>query len=80
MPFSFTYDVKVRTIDPLGQPRSHGLVGSDHHHFHTAPTFQYRAKRNNFQLKIVIATGWYAGLAEWIIYDSSPVLWPFIIF
>ena len=34
----------------------------------SVPTFQNLAKQNNFQVRIVIATGRTVGLAEWIIY------------
>ena len=34
------------------------------------PTFQNLTKQNNFQVRIVIATGWTVGLAEWIIDDT----------
>ena len=40
------------------------------------PTFQNLAKQNDFQVKIVIATGGAVDLAEWIIDD--PVLFNFL--
>ena len=39
----------------------------------SVPIFQNLTKQNNFQVRIVIATGWTVGLAEWII-DGTHVL------
>ena len=39
----------------------------------SVPNFKYPAKQNNFQVRIVIATGGTVGLVEWII-DSTHVL------
>ena len=67
--------LSVILYDPRGRPTV--MAGSDHF-FRTwclsvltsVPTFQNFAKRNNFQVRIVIATGGTVGLAEWIIDDS----------
>ena len=42
----------------------------------SVPIFQNLAKQNNFQARIVVATGEAVGLAEWIIDDDTHVLYP----
>ena len=58
-------------IDPRGRPTV--TAGSDHY-FRTcclsvrpSPLFKNHAKQNNFEARIVIATGGTVSLAEWII-------------
>ena len=38
------------------------------------PTFQYLTKQNNFQVRLVITTGWTVGLPEWIIDGTHVIL------
>ena len=59
-------------IDPWGPPTV--TAGSDHYFRRcrlsvrpSVSTFHNIAKQNNFQVKIVIATGGTVGMAEWII-------------
>ena len=53
------------------------MAGSDHYCrkccLSVSPSFQNLTKQNNFQMRIVIATGGTVGLAEWII-DGTQVL------
>ena len=59
-------------LDPLGRPTIKAISDQC---FHLRPSvrlrfFQNRAKQNNFQVTIVIATSWIVGLAVRIIHDS----------
>ena len=56
---------------------SAGWSGSDHYfRMRTqVPTFQNRAKQNNFQMRIVIDTDWTVSLAERITHDSCLVFY-----
>ena len=62
---------KASDIDPRGRPTL--MAGSDHY-FRTwclsvrpSSLFKISKKQNNFQVRIVIATGGIVGLADWII-------------
>ena len=62
-------DILIHKADPQSRPvvitiLTRGVC--------TVPTFQNLSKQNNFQLKIVLATGGNVGLVEWII-DSIHV-------
>ena len=63
-----------KTIDPRGRPT---VTARSDHYIRTCcpyvPAFQNLSKQNNFQVRIVIASGGTVGLAEWII-DGTHVL------
>ena len=70
---------KLDSFDPLGRPTV--TAGSHDHCFRTCcpsvPIFQNLAKQNKFQVRRVIANGGTVGLAEWIIEDTSLVMFSF---